>query len=199
MVKPMTGRTSRLPVRPWLLGLLVIVAFVATELTWMVTVGPQPRRARGRWLAAAGCPAPSHREDAGRADHDWALKNLDGKEISLGEFKDKVVFINVWATWCGPCVAEMPAIQKLADSLAKENVAFLLVSEEDSDTVRGFVEERRLAVPVYLSPNKLPEAFETDGIPATFIVDRGGTIVFKRVGAAEWDSDSCHTFLRSLL
>ncbi len=123
---------------------------------------------------------------------------LDGRETTLGEHRGKVVFVNVWATWCGPCVNEMPGIQALYDSARKEGVAFVLVSEEKSEVVKTFVEQEKYSFPVFTSEN-LPDKFKTQGIPATFVVNRQGAIVHKHVGSADWNTESCRKFLRSLL
>ena len=71
----------------------------------------------------------------GQADYSWSIRTLNGREVTLSEFKDKVIFINFWATWCMPCVAEMSNIQSLYDSLKSKRVAFLLISDESKETV----------------------------------------------------------------
>jgi thiol-disulfide isomerase/thioredoxin len=151
----------------------------------------------GRSLGNA-CPAnPEERGDFGVADYNWRLATLDGRELSFAEFQDKVVFLNVWATWCGPCVAEMPSIQRLHDAVSAEGIALVLVSDEDAAEVRDFVREGSFTFPVYLS-RTLPAVFETDGIPATFVVSRQGRVVLSHLGAAAWDSAACQSFLRML-
>jgi peroxiredoxin len=179
-----------------LMGALLI--FATAEYFWVQT--PRAGGARRTLFAGAGgCPAdPTAREDHGQTDYDWPLYTLDGTPTHLSRFREQAVFINVWATWCGPCVREMPEIQALYDTMSQEGVAFLLVSEEDGETVRTWVEQRQFTFPVYTT-QQVPEAFESRGIPATFVVDRQGNIVFKRVGAAQWNNETCYVFLRSLL
>ena len=183
-------------VHPLLWLLLAVAILFAAESLWIAKVGPHPRQPWA-FVPAAGCPA--ERRVVGQADYNWSVRSLDGAEVSLTGFQGKVLFLNVWATWCGPCIAEMPAIQKLYESLAGQDVAFVLVSEEDADTVRQFVKDRQFAVPVYVSAGKLSQVYNTVGIPATFIVDRDGSIVHQHVGAADWNSTPCHDFLRLLL
>jgi thiol-disulfide isomerase/thioredoxin len=135
----------------------------------------------------------------GQADYSWPLRTLDGRETKLSEFRDKVVFINLWATWCMPCVAEMPNIQGLYDSLKSERVAFLLISNEPKETVKKFLNDKKFTFPVYLCNKELPCVFKTMGIPATFILSRDGSVVFKEVGSAKWDDVSSLNFLRGLM
>ena len=135
----------------------------------------------------------------GQADYSWPLQTLDGRETTLSEFRDKVVFINLWATWCMPCVAEMPNIQSLYDSLKSEQVAFLVISNEPKETVKKFLNDKKFTFPVYLCNKELPGVFKTMGIPATFILSRDGSVVFKEVGSAKWDDVSSLNFLRGLM
>jgi thiol-disulfide isomerase/thioredoxin len=128
----------------------------------------------------------------------WTFRTLDGTEMAFSQFKGKVVFLNFWATWCPHCVAELPNIQNLYDSLKNEDVAFLLISDEDTGTIRKFMEKKRYNLPVYLRGKDLPKVFATQGIPATFILDRDGMIAFKHVGSAKWDDESCRSFILGL-
>jgi thiol-disulfide isomerase/thioredoxin len=144
------------------------------------------------------CPSnPGERGDFGVADYNWQLTSLDGRTLSFSEFQNKVVFLNVWATWCGPCVAEMPAIQRLHDAVSADGIALVLVSDEDAAEVRDFVRAGNFTFPVYLS-KALPAVFESEGIPATFVVSREGRVVLSHLGAAAWDSAACQSFLRAL-
>lgn len=192
------------PIKPSRLAgyaLLFVFLFLALEYAWLRRPheegrgGGRPRIGSSR----SGCPADSaQRKDYGVANYSWSLKSLDGEEISFSQFRGKTVFLNVWATWCGPCVDEMPDIQALYESLKNEAVAFVLLSEEEMGPVKEFVAEQGLDAPIYIATSSLPDVFESRGIPATFIVDPEGHIVLRRIGAAHWDSDECRSFLRSL-
>jgi len=184
------------------ISLLLLLGLLVLDYVWVKT---HPESERRRWtrpwgsvLGPKGCPDTPKHSSYGQADYDWTMQKLDGTEFSLGEFREKVVFVNVWATWCGPCRNEMPNIQALYDTLGKEGVAFVLVSEEEADEVRSFVEGGKYSFPVYTT-EKVPPVFDTRGIPATFVVNRHGTVVLKRIGSADWNANSCHTFLRALL
>ncbi len=143
-------------------------------------------------------PSLTEESDFGKVDYNWSIHTLEGEEVQLSKFEDRVVFLNLWATWCKPCRIEMPGIQNLYDELKDEDVVFLLASNENEETVRGFMKNEPYSFPVYLFGEDLPDVFKTRGIPATFIIDRNGKIVFKHMGAAKWDDESCLRFIRSL-
>ena len=146
-----------------------------------------------------GLPPPPFPQQESLADVEWKLQSLDGEETSLSAFEGKVLFVNLWATWCGPCVVEMPGIQRLYEQFPQEDMAFLLVSDEPPDVVETFVQEKGWELPLYVSDDERPSAFESRGIPATFILDRMGRIVFRHVGSARWDDESSVRFLNELL
>ena len=146
-----------------------------------------------------GLSPPPFPQEESLADIEWKFQSLDGEETSLSAFEGKVLFVNLWATWCGPCVVEMPSIQRLYEQFPQEDVAFLLVSDEPPDLVREFVQEKGWKLPLYVSDDERPSAFKTLGILATFILDRKGRIVFRHVGSAAWDDESSVRFLTELL
>lgn len=147
----------------------------------------------------AGLSPPPFPQQESLTGTEWKLRSLDGEETSLSAFEGKVLFVNLWATWCGPCVVEMPGIQRLYEQFPREDVAFLLVSDEPPDVVEEFVDEKGWKLPLYVSDEERPSAFDSRGIPATFILDRTGRIVFRHVGSAAWDDESSVHFLTELL
>jgi thiol-disulfide isomerase/thioredoxin len=114
--------------------------------------------------------------------------------MNLAETKGKVLFLNLWATWCGPCRMEMPSIQRLYDSM-KDEVTFVLVSNEAPDDVRSFMETEGYTMPAYTSDDTPPDVLSTRGIPTTFIVSPQGEIVLRHVGSADWDKQEVRDFL----
>jgi len=136
-----------------------------------------------------------------RSYEDGTLRSMDGRHIKISDLKGKVVFINVWATWCSPCIREIPGIEKLWESLRDDPIAFLLITDEDEDRVREYLKSAPRGFPVYLPDGKqeLPKPFGTYGRPATFILDRAGRIVFRQSGTANWDQDAVRTYLRGLV
>jgi thiol-disulfide isomerase/thioredoxin len=152
-----------------------------------------------------GPPAPSEFPPVdqlpvlGTIPASWSVTDLDGKEVSAEDLRGKVLFINHWATWCPPCMAEMPSIQALYESLVGSNVAFLIVSEEQPDKVRKVVTQKGWSMPIYLASERLPPVLESEGrIPATFIADRKGRVVFRLVGAKDWNTDDVRQFLTKI-
>ncbi len=129
----------------------------------------------------------------------WKIRTLEGKEILFSDCKGKVVFLNFWATWCVPCVNEMPGIAKLYDSVNKDDVVFLLVSNENGDTVRRFLDKHRLPLPVYLGGDNAPALFKTRKLPVTYIIDREGGVSFRCTGSATWDDPAYADLLRNLV
>lgn len=117
--------------------------------------------------------------------------------MALDDFKGKVVFLDFWATSCGPCVNEMAGIKRLADSLRNENVAFLLAARDSEPQVGEFLRKHAIDLPIYLASGDTPD-MPAVPIPATYILNRQGAVVFQHIGAANWDTDSVRSFLRSL-
>jgi len=129
---------------------------------------------------------------------DWSFKTMDGKTTAFSDFRGKVVFLNFWATWCVPCVEEMPGIQRLIGTMKDHDVAFLLITDEKEEKVRGFLEKHRMDLPVYIRDRNTPDAFKTKRLPITYILDRGGNIAMRRTGSTEWDDPVCQDFIRGL-
>ncbi|GAA4010609.1 hypothetical protein GCM10022408_23680 [Hymenobacter fastidiosus] len=135
-----------------------------------------------------------------QADYSLPLLTLEGKPTSLGALRGKVVFLNLWATWCPPCVAEMPGIQHLYEQLKTEpKIAFVLLSlDQNPDKARRFVARRGFTMPAYTLNGNLPAAFETGSIPTTFIISPTGEIVARHEGMADYDRPEVARLLRRL-
>ena len=131
--------------------------------------------------------------------YNWSLKGLNTDNVNFIEFKDKVVFVNFWATWCPPCRAEMPMIQKLYDDY-KDKVTFIFVTNEDWTTVEKYYNKNGYNLPAYNSVSSIPVKFsETNSIPATYLLDKEGNILIKKVGAADWNSKKTRKLLDKLI
>jgi thiol-disulfide isomerase/thioredoxin len=113
------------------------------------------------------------------------LRDLEGKPVAMDE--NKLVFVNVWATWCGPCNMEMPGIQKLYDKYkAHEKIAFYIISDEDSETVNPFIARKGYNLPFYQFAGTYPSALDGNAIPRTYIIYKG-KILIEEIGASQWD------------
>ncbi len=129
----------------------------------------------------------------------WQLQKPSGEKLDFNSLKGKVIFLNIWATWCPPCVAEMPSIQKLYNKFKGQEVVFVCVSDEENETIAKFIKERKFTFPVYRTSKKSPKDFQTEGIPATFIISRAGKIVSQHIGSANWANPKVVELLEKLL
>lgn len=131
--------------------------------------------------------------------YNWNLKGLNTKNINFNQLKNKVVFVNFWATWCPPCRAEMPMIQKLHDDY-KEKIEFVFVTTENWNTVEQFFNKNGYHLPVFNSIDVPPKRFtETNSIPASYIISKNGEIPVSKVGAANWNSTKVRNLLDELI
>jgi thiol-disulfide isomerase/thioredoxin len=134
-------------------------------------------------------------------DYNFKVKDLKGSVIDFKEFKGKTIFLNVWATWCGPCRVEMPSIQKLYDKVDKEKIVFIMLSVDDRksfDKVVDFVSEKEYTFPVYVPHEYLPEQLMVRTIPTTFVINKDGKIAAKETGTANYDTEEFKSFLEKL-
>ena len=105
----------------------------------------------------------------------------------------------MWATWCGPCIAEMPSLESLYEKTKSDGIVFALVSDEDQETVNEFIQKRKFSVPVYTyKAENLPQIYRADAIPRTLIIAANGKIVFDHLGVAKWDSENTIDFLKTV-
>ncbi|MCM5663903.1 TlpA family protein disulfide reductase [Galbibacter mesophilus] len=129
--------------------------------------------------------------------YQWKLWSLDGNAFNFEETKGKVVLVNFWATWCPPCIAEMPSLQKLYNNY-KNEVVFIFISNEEKETIKKFLNKNDYSFPVYHS-SQSPEALEHISIPATYLIDANGNILIDEKGAADWYSEKVRQKLDELL
>ena len=131
-------------------------------------------------------------------DYNWQLKGLEGNSLNFSTFKGKTIVINFWATWCPPCVAEMPSFQKLYDAYG-DRVVFLFVANDEPDRVVSFIDDKNYDLPVYFQQTKVPDEMNSNSLPTTYIVESSGHIVASKVGAADWNSDKVRKLLDRLI
>jgi thiol-disulfide isomerase/thioredoxin len=119
----------------------------------------------------------------------FRMTSASGEAVDLSSFKGKRVFVNLWATWCGPCRREIPSIEALAAKVNSEQAIFVMLSlDENFEVAKEFAEKEEMKVPVYYPAEKLPDLFDVDGIPATFIFDEDGNLVKENMGADNYDT-----------
>lgn len=119
---------------------------------------------------------------------DFTLKNLDGDDISLSSYRGKLVFLNFWATWCGPCREEMPSMQALYDDLNEDGFEIVAVNLQESQrTVSKFIDQNGYTFPVLLDSNgKVGGTYGARSIPTSYLIDTKGNAVGFIVGSRSW-------------
>jgi peroxiredoxin len=131
-------------------------------------------------IAEVGLPAP-----------DFELKDPDGRLWRLSDMKGAVVFVNFWATWCAPCIEEMPSIQKLYEK-TKDNPEFRLLTvlfRDDPKNAYLFMTEKKYTFPLLIDPDgSVARSYGLTGVPETYIIDKKGALRGKTIGPENWDS-----------
>jgi len=116
----------------------------------------------------------------------WKLKDVDGNVVSSDQFKGKVVVLDFWATWCGPCRSEIPGYVNLQKKYGADGLAFVGVSvdEDGPEVVRKFMKEHGINYTIVMADDKVVEAYAPiEGYPTTFIIDRAGMIRDRKLGS----------------
>lgn len=133
-------------------------------------------------------------------DYHFAMNNIQGKTISLDDFRGDVVFVNVWASWCPPCVAEMPTIETLYENVSsEENIRFILLSmDEEQEKAVAFMKSKEFPMPYYFPASALPNEFRSQYLPTTYVVSKEGQIVYKKEGIADYSSPNFAQWMREL-
>ncbi len=128
----------------------------------------------------------------------FKITRVDGNIVDLQTLKGKKVFVNLWATWCPPCRAEMPSIKKLYAKLDTAKVMFIMLSLDDEfEKAKRYASKNKLNLPVYYPTENLPLLFKTQGIPATFIFNEKGELIRQNMGAEDYDTDAYLQLLKS--
>ncbi|WP_142783448.1 TlpA family protein disulfide reductase [Changchengzhania lutea] len=131
-------------------------------------------------------------------DYDWTLKDSNGKTFNFSETKGKVVLINFWATWCPPCIAEMPSMQALYDDYSSQ-IEFVFVSNETFEVTQQFMLKKGYTFETYIPFSEYPNTFDVNSIPRTFLMDQSGRIIIDKSGAANWNSKSVRATIDALI
>ncbi len=166
---------------------------------------PQGRMAIGGFVnkIKAKIDNPDLLDDAQQlsdADFNWNLKNKNNETVNLEQSKGKVIFINLWATWCPPCVGEMPEIESLYQKYKdNENVEFYIISNEDISKIENFRKEKSYNFPVYQSLQNTPIIFSSRSIPTTFVISKDKKMVIRKIGASNWGGKKMVNIIESLI
>ena len=130
-------------------------------------------------------------------DYNWKLKEENGTVLNFETIKGKVVLVNFWATWCPPCIAEMPSIQNLYNDY-HDKIEFVFVSDDSFETVNSFLEKNDYSFKDYQQISN-SEFFNIRSIPRTFLIDKEGKVIIDKTGAANWNSETVRHTIDDLL
>ncbi len=184
-----------------LLDLALLVGLVAILLV------PGWRLAVASWLQsgllATGLfePSPQVLEIAlSESDYSMTLEDKEGRKVNLHQWQEKTLFINFWATWCAPCIAEMPGISQLYTKMKEDpNIDFLIISvDDDWQKARQFTIDKGYQLPIYRVVDGIPPILFSKSIPATFVIAPDGKVVMKQLGMANYNKSEFQEFLKSL-
>ena len=142
-------------------------------------------------LFTAEGPSPWGMEELiGKRAPEFMLKDLNGKDVSLSSLKGKAILINFWATWCPPCRAEMPALNKLFKEYHDKGFAVIAVStDRNTSSVKNFLVKTPVDFPVLLdSDGRVSRQFKVFSLPTSFLLDTNGIILQRYLGEEEWNS-----------
>lgn len=135
--------------------------------------------------------APQRAVEIGKTAPDFTFPDLNGRQVSLSEYRGKVVLVNIWATWCPPCVTEMPSMQRLYKRFKDQPFEILAISIDASglEAVKPFMRELNLTFPALLdTAGSMRNVYGTKGVPESVIIDKNGVVAKKIIGPVEWDS-----------
>lgn len=152
-------------------------------------------------------PIPQQSDQAGssllsssEAGGEMVFEDENGKTVNLSDLKGKVVFINFWATWCPPCIAEMPSIYKLSEKFKdKSDVVFMMVDmDADMKKSKNFLQKNGYNLKVYIPASQISTDYFAGALPTTILFDKSGKLVFKHEGGADYSNTEFEKFLNSI-
>ena len=131
----------------------------------------------------------------------FSLPVLTGGTQSLNDLQGKVVFLNFWATWCGPCREEMPSMEALYNRYKDRGLEIIAVNSGEKQTdVFNFMKNNKLTFPAWLDEDaRISISYGIQAIPTSFLIDRDGKIILRLVGSIDWDTPKIHTAFETLL
>ena len=171
--------------------ILILVFIIGIGVMILLQTNKSSFDLAGKQRFEKGAPAPN-----------FTLPDLKGKMVSLADYKDQVVLLNIWATWCRPCVEEMPSMEKLHQELKDEKFVILAVSIDESGAkaVRPFMKKHKLSFPALIdSAGTLNNLYRTTGVPESFIIDKQGRILEEIIGPRDWAAPGALKYFRSLI
>ena len=172
--------------------ILILLLLIGVGIIVLLQTNKSSFNLPGKPRFEKGAPAPN-----------FTLPDLNGKMVSLADYKGQVVLLNIWATWCGPCVEEMPSMEKLHQELKDEKFVILAVSIDESGAkaVRPFMKKHKLSFPALIdSAGTINTLYQTTGVPESFIIDKQWAVYVEEIiGPRDWAADGAIRYFRSLI
>jgi thiol-disulfide isomerase/thioredoxin len=181
--------------RPLLWGLFVFVLYVGGAFQYMASF------AQVAVIESGLVNASSVGNSKISFDYNFTIKDLSGKKIDFKDHQGKVIFLNLWATWCGPCRSEMASIQKLYDRVDNKKIQFVMLSlDRDSqlEKVKAYMVNHSFSFPVYMPSGYLSDQLQVTSIPTTFVITKDGIIDLKEVGMKNYNTSKFKGYLEEL-
>lgn len=148
-------------------------------------------------------PSVSKKHQPATTEKSWnvSFSNSKGEIVDGNALKGKVVFINIWATWCPPCIAEMPSINELYKTYqTNSDIVFLLVDADDNlQKAENFISQKGFKLPVFIANTNIPSEWFEGTLPTTIVLDKKGNVVYNDAGAANYNSQKFKNFIDGLL
>ncbi len=182
-----------------------VVLGLTLGILWVTGLFSEVAGFTQRMVLATGIISPSElpENEKTKAEYDFNLIRLDGSSFNFEEARGKVVFINFWASWCAPCIAEMPNIQDVYNDYKDNNeILFVMIGlDRDSNKSVEFIQRKGYDFPVYTPDydGGIPAVYEAPSIPTTFVLSKDGKIDMKKIGMANYDSDRFRKYLNKLI
>jgi len=181
--------------RRWLLvGAAFLLLQYTNALSGLQSAASRVILATGTMNADPG----SYEPGKGMFEYSFSVKTPEGEMVDFNTYRGKTVFLNLWATWCGPCRAEMPSIQGLYEQVGNDSIQFVMLSidrPEDTQKVKNYVATNNYTFPVFIAGD-LPELLQVRMIPTTFVIAPDGTIAYKKSGMANYNTEKFRKFLQ---
>lgn len=132
------------------------------------------------------------------SSYNLVLKDLYEQTVNLKQSEGRPILINFWATWCAPCLAELPDLNKLHKRF-KNEVDFYFVSQESEKMLNKFIKSKNYNLPIYIQQTQLPKPLNNEALPSTYLIHPNGKIIAKATGAAKWNDKNIHEIIESML
>lgn len=129
---------------------------------------------------------------------EFRLVNIEGEDFDVNSLSEEFIFVNYWATWCKPCIAEMPSIESLKADMEGQSIAFLIISDESLKKIQGYLTDKEYSM-TFLKKVLIENEKKMASFPQTYLINQKGEILFEKTGSAEWNSDQMKEKIRGVM